>query len=289
MQLPASRRYGAWRVRDAVKDWSPVKVLVLWFCIAFWNGQLSFSDTEILSCITRAWYPGDFNAKFILDEPDAQTKLPANCILDKVHMKTSAYVQARLVVLRNVLVWWFLSDTIRSCAFLEILLGTSMSGRALVWLCCIITHRQSMDVQFSEYILPNKEVEAITTVRSKLDSWWITLVDRHRLLCNGCNGDLFSLYQLFSDSWRYVGIGSWNRQSKPAGKPGLVRRLLQHLFAAYRQKHPEAKKLRYRLCRNTPMQRVFFLVCRTDSETMIRTLETMEVRTHHPQAQSFFL
>ena len=82
MQLPASRSYGAWRVRDAVKGWSPVKVL--WFCIAFWNGQLLFSDTELLSCITCAWYPRDLNAKFILDEPDAQTKLLANCILDKV-------------------------------------------------------------------------------------------------------------------------------------------------------------------------------------------------------------
>ena len=283
--MPASRSYGAWRARDVVKDWSPVKVL--WFCIAFWNGQLSFSDTELLSCTSCAWYPGDSNAKFILDEPVAQTKLLANCILDKVQrsafdVKTSAYVQARLVVLCNVLVWWFLPDTIRSirtCAFLEILLAASMSGRALVWLCC---NSQTKHGRAVLRVLPNKEAEAITTVRSKLDSWWATLVDRQRLLCNGCNGDVFSLYQLFSDSWRYVGIGSWNRQSKP-GQPGLVRRLVEHLFAAYRPKHPEAKNLRYRLCRNTPIQRVFFLVCHTDSETMVRALETLEIRTHHPQ------
>ena len=289
--MPAFRSYGAWRARDVVKDWSPVQVL--WFCIAFWNGQLSFSDTELLSYTSCAWYPGDSNAKFILDEPVAQAKLLANCILDKVQhsafdVKTSAYVQARLVVLSNVLVWWFLPDTIRSirtCAFLEILLAISMSGRALVWLCC---NSQTKHGHAVLRVLPNKEAEAITTVRSKLDSWWAILVDRQRLLCNGCNGDVFSLYQLFSDSWRYVGIGSWNRQSKP-GQPGLVRRLVEHLLAAYRPKHPEAKKLRYRLCRNTPIQRVFFLVCRTDSETMIRALETLEIRTHHPQANGNFL
>ncbi len=37
------------------------------------------------------------------------------------------------------------------------------------------------------------------------------------------------------------------------------------------------------------MQRVFFLVCRTDSETIVRALETLEIRTHHPQANGRFL
>ena len=41
------------------------------------------------------------------------------------------------------------------------------------------------------------------------------------------------------------------------GHPGLVRRLMEHLFAAYRPKHPEARKVRYRLCRNTPVERLF--------------------------------
>ncbi len=183
----ASRSYGAWRARDVVKDWSPVKAL--WFCIAFWNRQLSCSDIELLSCTTCAWYPGDSNAKFVLDEPDAQTKLLANCILDRVqrsafYVKTSAYVQARLVALCNVLLWWFLPDTIRRCAFCEILLAASMSGRAVVWLCCNSETKHGRAVL---RVLPHKEAEAITTVRSKLDSWWATLAHKQRLLRNRCN------------------------------------------------------------------------------------------------------
>ena len=100
------------------------------------------------------------------------------------------------------------------------------------------------------------------------------MVDRQRFLCKGCSDGLRPVYQLFSDSWRYVGIRSWNRTMHP-GQPGLVRRLMEHLFAAYRPKHPEARKVRYRLCRNTPIERLFFLVCRTDVELVVRALETV--------------
>lgn len=94
---------------------------------------------------------------------------------------------------------------------------------------------------------------------------------------------VFSVYIFFSIRWRYFGIGSWDRPSFP-GHPGLAKRLWEHLFAAYRPKHPEAKKLRCTLCRNTPVERVFFMICHTDTEQVIRALEILEIRTHRPEA-----
>jgi hypothetical protein len=129
---------------------------------------------------------------------------------------------------------------------------------------------------------PQKEAETILLSRSAQNPAWVNLVSKQRQLCSGCADGFFGLY-FFSIRWRYFGIGSWDRPSFP-GHPGLAKRLWEHLFAAYRPKHPEAKKLRCTLCRNTPVERVFFMICHTDTEQVIRALEILEIRTHRPEA-----
>lgn len=283
--MPALNSYGAWRAKEAVSKWSADQVL--WFCIAVWNGRITLSDTELVS-YPYSWYPGDVVAKDILQDPIAKARLLGHSILDEIQHhafkpRSLAGVNAKLVALCNFLIWWFLPDerlSIRTCPFLEILLAVCMSGKALAWLSANSKTRHGRAIL---RVLPQQEAEAVLLSCSMKSSAWNQLVNKQRFLCDTCEAGLFGLYQFFSDSWRYVGMGSWNRPSAP-GQPGLVKRLWEHLFAAYRPKHPEAGKLRYRLCRSTPVSRVFFLICRTGTESVIRALETLEIRTHEPQA-----
>ena len=283
--MPASLGNGVLRTLDHAQKWSVLEIL--WFCAGIWNNTFTLSDTEL--SISKTWYPGDAIARGALqDEKSAAGSLAHNlldCLLDarekravrlRLHKKTS--------ILLQVLKRWFFPchmASVRTCAHLECLLSVLMAVRGLLWMLDNPHNKHTFALL---RVLPHEEAQAALQMPNTFQAW-ASLVDKQRLLCAESApavSDNFGLYQLFSDSWRYVGIGRWCRPTKP-GQPGLSRRLIEHMFATYRRRHPEADKLRYRLCRSIPSQRLFFLVCRTGPEQHIRALETLEIRTHCPQ------
>ena len=201
--MPALNSYGAWRDKDTVMDWSAYQML--WFCIAVWTEQIPLSDIERLPYLSSAWYPGDAVARSILQEPLLQAKLLGQHVFDEIHnsfrrRKKVAQVRAKLSVLSKFLIWWFLPDTrlsIRTCSFLEIMLATCMSGKALTWLA---GNSQTQHCRAILRVLPQAEAEAILFPSALQNPAWTQLVDRQRVLCEGCSTGLFGLYQLFSDN-----------------------------------------------------------------------------------------
>ena len=80
-----------------------------------------------------------------------------------------------------------------------------MSAKVLTWL---VENEYTRHGHAILRVLPQQEAEAILFARSAQNPAWVRLIDKQRLFCKQCSEGLFGLYQFFSDSWRYVGIGA---------------------------------------------------------------------------------
>ena len=95
--------------------------------------------------------------------------------------------------------------------------------------------------------------------------------------------ELFGLYQWWSDTYRYTGIGQVSRPSCPR-QGGLSKRFLEHLFASLRLSSSEGGTFRYRLARRTWLSSCFFLVIAAGPELQIRAMEAFDIRAHRPSS-----
>lgn len=182
-----------------------------------------------------------------------------------------------------LLLWFFPNSLLgrRHNPAVEIVLGVIWACKALLWLR---TKQYTPQAKKVLNLLPAGERYALTHGCELQHAWSLpfleSLVNKQRLLVNSFSTD-FGLYQWFSSSWRYVGIGKLQRQSHDR-QGGLTRRLFEHLQGAMRPRYREGYKLRYRLSRKTPLWSSMFLILSTGAEHFIRACEFVEIKLHSP-------
>lgn len=216
-------------------------------------------------------------------------RLFAHYILDVLNVcltkrRVPSDLWPKLQCIAELLILWFFPDSHishRTCAHLEVLMAVVFASRAILWLR---THHWTEQAKRVLRVLPPEECTVLKFgIGSNVEtntSCLQRIVDRQRHLIDG-PPLVFGLYQWWSVSWRYVGIGKHQRKMHP-NQGGLSRRFLEHMCGTIRSRYRESFKLRYRLSRRSAPWSSFFMVCLTGSEAWVRACEYVECKVHQP-------
>ena len=166
---------------------------------------------------------------------------------------------------------------------LEAVLAFLFAARALIWLQ---TRHWTVQAQrilrlFPPVIRVAFEFGGLPLAPNRVEALRF-VIGLQKVLIQGCP-ELFGLYQWWSDTYRYTGIGQVSRPSCPR-QGGLSKRFLEHLFASLRPSSSEGGKFRYRLARRTSLSSCFFLVIAAGPELQIRAMEAFDIRAHGPSS-----
>ena len=220
----------------------------------------------------------------------------ASDILDSVaaslkHRRPSQLLWKRLAFMTEILLQWFFPPTyksFRTCPALESLLGCLFAARSLIWLRTRWWTPQARNIlRFFAPLLQLAIGHGFQNSPLREEAF-CHLVNMQKLLINGfsaINGG-FGLYQWWTDSTRYTGIGQLQRPRFPC-QGGLSRRLFEHLFATIRPASQDGRKLRYRLARRVAPGASFFLIVAIGTEPRIRALEKFDIHAHRPKSNGF--
>ena len=147
----------------------------------------------------------------------------------------------KLQCIAELLILWFFPDSHishRTCAHLEVLMAVVFASRAILWLR---THHWTEQAKRVLRVLPPEECTVLKFgIGSNVEtntSCLQRIVDRQRHLIDG-PPLVFGLYQWWSVSWRYVGIGKHQRKMHPS-QGGLSRRFLEHMCGTIRSRYRE--------------------------------------------------
>lgn len=220
----------------------------------------------------------------------------ASDILDSVaaslkHRRPSQLLWKRLAFMTEILLQWFFPPTyksFRTCPALESLLGCLFAARSLIWLRTRWWTPQARNIL--RFFAPLLQLAISHGFQNSplREEAFCHLVNMQKLLINGfsaINGG-FGLYQWWTDSTRYTGIGQLQRPRFPC-QGGLSRRLFEHLFATIRPASQDGRKLRYRLARRVAPGASFFLIVAIGTEPRIRALEKFDIHAHRPKSNGF--
>ena len=218
-------------------------------------------------------------------------KLFAHRILDVlceslIRRRVPDFLWSKLLCISEMLIFWCFPDSHlghRTCSHLEILFAVVFASKGLLW----IRARHWTDQAKRVLRMLHPAESHVLSYGCGSDSgtnlaFLQKLADRQRLLIDG-PPVLFGLYQWWSDSWRYVGIGKHQRKMHQ-NQGSLSRRFLEHMCGTIRSTYRDGFKLRYMLARRVAPWSCFFLVCSSGSEAFIRACESVECKVHQPRS-----
>ena len=241
------------------------------------------SDSALLHSNVHDYNKAESEAKFLAIE-----------VLDAVGRslqlrRPPCQLWARLTWMINILLQWFFPPhykTFRTCANLEVLLACLFAARSLIWLRTRswTQHAKSILNFFGPTLQAAIGKGGLKRSQDRLEALNY-IIDLQKFSIEGFHGSgsLFGLYQWWTDSTRYTGIGQLDRPSFPH-QGALSRRLFEHLFATFRPKSQDGKKLRYRLARRVHPSSSFFLIVAIGAESRIRALELFDIHAHCPRS-----